>query len=68
MDVLDFFYEEFVTFCNELDLVEQFNKGLRIKGYRYELSCKPFILSRITPDIFNCSLRWIGTPSPKDLS
>ncbi len=68
MDVLDFFYEEFVTFCNELGLVEQFNKGLRIKGYRYELSCKPFILSRITPDIFNCSLRWIDTPSPKDLS
>lgn len=68
MDVLDFFYEEFVTFCNELGLVEQFNKGLRIKGYRYELSCKPFILSRITPDIFNCSLHWIDTPSPKDLS
>lgn len=29
MTALDFFYDEFVAFCNKYDLVEQFNKGCR---------------------------------------
>lgn len=36
MTALDFFYDEFVAFCNKYDLVEQFNKGLQIKGFPYE--------------------------------
>lgn len=43
MTALDFFYDEFVAFCNKYDLVEQFNKGLQIKGFPYELSCKPLV-------------------------
>lgn len=68
MTALDFFYDEFVAFCNKYDLVEQFNKGLQIKGFPYELSCKPFILSRLSPEIFNCSLHWAETPTPKSHS
>lgn len=63
MTALDFFYDEFVAFCNKYDLVEQFNKGLQIKGFPYELSCKPFILSRLSPEIFNYSLHWAETPT-----
>lgn len=68
MTALDFFYDEFVAFCNKYDLVEQFNKGLQIKGFPYELSCKPFILSRLSPEIFNYSLHWAETPTPKSHS
>ena len=68
MTALDFFYDEFVAFCNKYDLVEQFNKGLQIKGFPYELSCKPFILSRLSPEIFNSSLHWAETPTPKSHS
>lgn len=68
MTALDFFYDEFVAFCNKYDLVEQFNKGLQIKGFPYELSCKPFILSRLSPEIFNYSLHWAETPAPKSHS
>lgn len=68
MTALDFFYDEFVAFCNKYDLVEQFNKGLQIKGFPYELSCKPFILSRLSPEIFNHSLYWAETPTPKSHS
>lgn len=63
MTALDFLYDEFVAFCNKYDLVEQFNKGLQIKGFPYELSCKPFILSRLSPEIFNHSLHWAETPT-----
>ena len=48
--------------------MEQFNKGLQIKGFPYELSCKPFILSRLSPEIFNYSLHWAETPTPKSHS
>lgn len=68
MTALDFFYDEFVAFCNKYDLVEQFNKGLQIKGFPYKLSCKPFILSRLSPEIFNYSLHWVETPTPKSHS
>lgn len=68
MTALDFFYEKFVAFCNEYDLVEKYNKGLAVRGYYYDLSCKPFILAKLTSCIFDHTLNWVHTPSPERYS
>lgn len=61
MTALDFFYNEFVAFCNKYDIVEKYNKGLALKSYYYDLSCKPFILAKLKPNIFDHTLNWSQT-------
>lgn len=67
MNLFDFIYNEFISFCNEHNATDAINNAW-IKRYGFDLGCKKFVLSNMSPNIINNTIHWSSSLCPPNRS
>lgn len=63
MNLLDYFYNEFVSFCEEFNAVAAINNAW-LKSHGFDLGCRQFVISVIEPGVINNTIHWSSNPAP----